>query len=212
MKFINMKQTGKVFLLLIVSLYCLLNSAESSKINARVSAKENGEEDVIDSCFICRGPSTLYKNKSDANKYISVCKFEGKIAYNVERADGEGNSSNSDKNTRKVTVKPDATLEKDLKENYTKVDIYKKMDSKCNTICGLKGHSLFKFVGHKRAHVCTCTILGFGKTYYILTHKEARSATEEKSKITEGELKLVKEAETSGNLVTVPPKEKKLKK
>jgi len=75
-------------------------------------------------------------------------------------------------------------IQKRIKAKYTPVDIYKKLDNKCNDFCGItQQHKLT--IPYKLVHwfICICTPLIGSNDYYSLSYDDIADATAEKNKI-----------------------------
>jgi len=191
MKIIHTNINSKVLLFLALTLSCLVLSSVSAKNNrlhSKLATKGDdlfGEESVTEECFKCYGPVTLFKHMNKI-KYICECIDGLEIYYTSYGIDDSKKAKELKRESPwEIGSQNNQKIQKRIKAKYTAVDIYKKLDNKCNDFCGMtKKHKLNLPYKNGKYLICTCWSLIGSNDYYFLSYNHLASATAEINKLT----------------------------
>lgn len=203
MKLITNSKTQKVLILLALTLFTLLLSTKARKNKSKNTKEKPTINDVIYEAFKCRGPTTqLYKDNKDKDEFIVVCQEDDKFFYIQQTIMNDYVAAEKIKRSEKA----DPEIEAKLKKDFSFVDIYTKVDNKCNEWCGsFKKHDLYKIVGTE-VHACKCSVLGVTADYFLIYPGELPDEPEQPLP---EYLMQVKEAEKKNKLVPVSLKHRR---
>lgn len=202
MKFITNCKTQKVLILLALTLSTLHLSTQARKNNRRRSKNADLEKQLIKSNLDCRGIHNLFKSNKDPNMYISVWHNGYQENHNVVYTSHIINEGEINTRTLKNHIGPIKKYEEDLKEKYTKIEIYEEFKNLCGQFCVHKAYILSKVFGRQGRNVWKCSE---SATYFYL-HPAWENKIETAKVTDEKALKINKEMEDQYSLHVVAEK------